>query len=432
MKLFITALACLITSNISGQGWEQFYGGPEAESGESVQQTSDGGYIIAGMTNSFGNGSNDVYLIKTNENGVELWSQTYGGTGIDHGYSVQQISDGGYIIAGMTNSFGNGGYDVYLIKTSENGVEQWNQTYGSPYEDYGYSVQESSDGGYVIVGYTETLGNEEYDVYLIKTDGFGIEQWTQTYGEETWNFGNSVQLTLDGGFIICGFTGNIEPYEYYVYLIKTDWNGIEQWSQTYGTEFAHLGYSVQQTSDGGYILTGSSLSLSTNFDVYLIKTDDNGVEQWSQTYGGTNVDEGYSVQQTTDGGYIIAGYTGSFGNGLYDFYLVKTDGFGIEQWSQTYGATGIDQGYSVQQTTDGGYIIAGETRNKEGGEWNVYVIKTDSEGTLSSSFTIPTQSSNRNLDKIIDGLGREVNHTPNQILFYLYDDGSVEKKLIVE
>ncbi|MGY8884053.1 MAG: hypothetical protein ACKVKI_00910, partial [Flavobacteriales bacterium] len=97
MKLFITALACLITSNISGQGWEQFYGGPEAESGESVQQTSDGGYIIAGMTNSFGNGSNDVYLIKTNENGVELWSQTYGGTGIDHGYSVQQISDGGYI-----------------------------------------------------------------------------------------------------------------------------------------------------------------------------------------------------------------------------------------------------------------------------------------------------------------------------------------------
>ena len=303
---------------------------------------------------------------------------------------------------------------------------------GLSYEDYGYSVQESSDGGYVIVGYTETLGNEEYDVYLIKTDGFGIEQWTQTYGEETWNFGNSVQLTLDGGFIICGFTGNIEPYESYVYLIKTDWNGIEQWSQTYGTEFAHLGYSVQQTSDGGYILTGSSLSLSTNFDVYLIKTDDNGVEQWSQTYGGTNVDEGYSVQQTTDGGYIIAGYTGSFGNGLYDFYLVKTDGFGIEQWSQTYGATGIDQGYSVQQTTDGGYIIAGETRNKEGGEWNVYVIKTDSEGTLSSSFTIPTQSSNRNLDKIIDGLGREVNHTPNQILFYLYDDGSVEKKLIVE
>jgi hypothetical protein len=318
-----------------------------------------------------------------------------------------------------------------LISVSVVG-QGWEQTYGGLGSDYGKSVQQTTDGGYIITGYTDS-GNATFDVYLIKTYGNGVEQWSQTYGGTDSEIGRSVQQTTDGGYIITGNSYYAEPLgigSSDVYLIKTDGNGVEQWSQTYSGPNDGVGYSVQQTTDGGYIITGYTNSFENGQeDVYLIKTDGNGVEQWGQIYGGPNYDVGTSVQQTTDGGYIITGY--SFGNGSSDVYLIKTDGNGVEQWSQTYGGTNIDWGYSVQQTTDGGYIITGRTNSFGNGSFDVYLIKTDSEGTLSSSFIIPTPS-NRKLEKVVDALGREVNHTTNQILFYIYDDGSVEKKFVVD
>jgi hypothetical protein len=433
MKYLIFVFACLISVSVVGQGWEQTYGGLGSDYGKSVQQTTDGGYIITGYTDS-GNATFDVYLIKTYGNGVEQWSQTYGGTDSEIGRSVQQTTDGGYIITGNSyyaEPLGIGSSDVYLIKTDGNGVEQWSQTYGGPNDDVGYSVQQTTDGGYIITGSTKSFGKGYVDVYLIKTDGNGVEQWSQTYGGTDNEIGRSVQQTTDGGYIITGYTSSSFGNGFYdVYLIKTDGNGVEQWSQTYSGPNDGVGYSVQQTTDGGYIITGYTNSFENGQeDVYLIKTDGNGVEQWGQIYGGPNYDVGTSVQQTTDGGYIITGY--SFGNGSSDVYLIKTDGNGVEQWSQTYGGTNIDWGYSVQQTTDGGYIITGRTNSFGNGSFDVYLIKTDSEGTLSSSFIIPTPS-NRKLEKVVDALGREVNHTTNQILFYIYDDGSVEKKFVVD
>jgi hypothetical protein len=437
MRHLITALACLLSFSVFGQGWEQTYGGSDDERGFSVQQTSDGGYITTGRTDSFGNGSSDVYLIKTDGSGVEQWSQTYGGAGDDVGASVQQTSDGGYIIAGWTYSFGNGSSDVYLIKTDGNGLEQWSQTYGGTDPDGGKSVQQTTDGGYIICGYTRSFG-VFHDAYLIKTDGNGIEQWSQTFdGSGSFDNFSSVQQTTDGGYIMCGDTDNYVDYysDDDVYLIKTDGNGIEQWIQTYGSYYYESGYSVDQTTDGGYIIVGT---LSSPYigtlpagQIILIKTDSNGAEQWYQYYGISH-EYGWSVKQTTDGGYIMCGHTGSFfADNSEDVYLIKTDGNGVEQWNQTYGGTDTDMGFSVQQTTDGGYIIGGTSWSNETG-YDVYLIKTDSEGTLSSSFTITTPSSNRKLEKVIDALGREVNHTTNQILFNLYDDGSVEKKFVVE
>ncbi|MDB0007091.1 hypothetical protein N9E30_03975 [Flavobacteriales bacterium] len=395
MKNLILTLIITLPLTLWGQGWEQTFGGEDEDYGNSVQQTTDGGYIITGYTYSFGNGDIDVYLIKTDENGNEIWNKTFGGEYNDIGYSVQQTTDGGYIITGYTqndNMLENA--NVYLIKTDENGNEQWSQTFDGIDGDCGYSVQQTTDGGYIIVGNTSITYNLGYSyVYIIKTDENGNEQWSQTFGgEDCYNYGYSVQQTNDGGYIITGFTCSFGNGGYDIYLIKTDENGNEVWNKTFGGEGSEFGYSVQQTTDGGYILVGNTNSLTITLEeyevelVYLIKTDGNGNEQWAQTFAGgffSDYGNGYSVQQTNDGGYIITGQTtgGTFGTSTYDVYLIKTDENGNELWSQTLGGEGVDDlGRSVQQTTDGGYIIVGNTNNANGDD--VYLIKTDGYGNI--------------------------------------------------
>jgi hypothetical protein len=279
MKKLLLILLCVPLIGL-GQGWEQIFGfGQIGGYHNSVQQTSDGGYIITGTTGDIC--FMDIYLIKTDGNGDSLWIKTFGGIGDQEGNSVQQTTDGGYIITGTTYSFGNGGSDVYLIKTDGNGIEQWSQTFGGTDDERGHSVQQTTDGGYIITGQTQSFGNGNYDVYLIKTDGSGIEQWSQTFGGTDDDSGYSVQQTTDGGYIITGFTsilwGGIANGGRDVYLIKTDGYGVEQWSQTFGGTGWAFGSSVQQTTDGAYIISGEIEGGSAlGFQLYLIKTDSNG------------------------------------------------------------------------------------------------------------------------------------------------------------
>ena len=366
------------------------YGGKENDFGYSVKQTTDGGYILTGSTNSFGNGNYDVYLIKTNSQGTEEWNKTLGGSNQEGGYSVQQTTDGGYIVTGNTYSYGNGEYDVWLIKTDSQGIIEWNKTFGGSEYDDGRSVQQTTDGGYIITGKTDSFGNGGYDVYLIKTNSNGNEEWNKTFGGSNWDVGNSVQQTTDGGYIITGYTfsfGNVNGQND-VWLIKTDSNGNEEWNQTFGGSQNEYGSSVQQTTDGGYIITGSTV-YTENFDgdVLLIKTNSEGIEEWNKTFGGSNTDFGNSVQQTVDGGYIISGYTivdynPRWGNSNVDVYLIKTNSNGNEEWNKTFGGNKSDRGHSVQQTTDGGYIITGSTSSFGSftHDSDIWLIKTDSEG----------------------------------------------------
>jgi hypothetical protein len=412
MKKLLLILLCLPFIGF-GQTWENTYG--VNAGGISVQQTTDGGYIICGGIEV--NGNLDVYLLKTDGNGIEQWTKTYGDTSQEIGYSVQQTTDGGYIICGYTDSHpdssGNPMRDMYVIKTDGSGNSQWIKTFGGNEFDGGRKVQQTNDGGYILCGNTNSYGNGNGPI-LVKIDGNGVEQWHQTFG-----VGNIISMhqTTDGGYILSGQTG-VVPINY-VYLIKTDSNGILQWTRDLGVGEAEArGNSVQQTSDGGYIITGFGGEHG-----YLIKTDGIGNPQWINTPSDI---KGYSVQQTIDGGYIMTGRIKI--NVDDDVYLLKTDGNGQEEWSKTFGGINYDVGHSVQQTTDGGYIIAGATASFASG---VYLIKTDGSGNITSTFNIPTPNSNRKLEKVVDILGKETKQT-NQPLFYIYDDGTVEKRIVIE
>jgi len=357
--------------------FEKTYGGIYFDRGYSVQQTNDGGYIIAGIfSDSISSGSiiPNVCLIKTNSSGDTLWTKIHGGNPCGEGYSVQQTNDGGYIITGITiyNCLSDSSFtDVYLIKTNSLGDTLWTKTYGGTGNDYGWYVQQTNDNGYIIAG------NSLNGIILIKTDINGDTLWTKTYGG---NEGYSVQQTNDNGFIITGYTWNLGAD---IYLIKTDSTGDTLWTKTYGGTDWEFGNSVWQTNDNGYIITGSTKSFGAgSTDVYLIKTDANGDTLWTKTYGGSSHDSGSSIQQTNDNGYIIAGYTSSFGAGSTDVYLIKTDANGDTLWTKTYGGDTLEGAYSVQQTNDNGYIITGYTISLGEGEGDVYLIKTNENGNI--------------------------------------------------
>lgn len=373
--LLIVSGLLLSLPAFSQQRWQKTYGGIGRDWGYSVQQTSDGGYIVAGTTSSFGD-STQVYLIKTNALGNTLWTKTYGGTGGDYGYSVQQTTEGGYIIAGYTESFGDS-TQVYLVKTNAFGDTLWTRSYGGTFCDWGYSVRQTSDTGYIIAGTTFSFGNF-LQVYLIKTNAQGDTLWTRTYGGGSIEGANSVKQTFDGGYIVTGLTGEYPTYQ--VYLVKTNASGDTLWTRTYGDTAWDEGYSVQQTSDTGYVIAGRTGPFWA-CRVYLIKTNVSGDTLWTRTYGGPGLSWGLSVNQTSDQGYIIAGRYDTTGYGA-QVYLVKTNSFGDILWTKSYGESGSEFGYSVQQTSDGGYIVAGGTSSFGDTLGDVYLIKTDANGNV--------------------------------------------------
>jgi hypothetical protein len=191
----------------------------------AVQQTTDGGYIVAGGTSSIGAGNSDVYLIKTDANGNTLWTKTFGGTGDEYAYAVQQTTDGGYIVAGDTNSFGAGNRDWYLIKTDANGNTLWTKTFGGTAVDYATAVQQTMDGGYIVAGITNSFGAGNADAYLIKADTNGNTLWTKTFGGTDYDTAYAVRQTADGGYIVAGGTVSFGAGTGDMYLIKTDASG---------------------------------------------------------------------------------------------------------------------------------------------------------------------------------------------------------------
>lgn len=361
-------------------GWSTTYGGPNSDAASSVIQTSDGGYALAGNTHSFGVGDADAWLVKTDANGVKHWSATYGGPDNDFSHSVVQTTDGGYALAGQTYSFGAGSYDFWLVKTDAGGNLQWNRTYGGVDADYAMDMVQTTDGGYALAGFTFSFGAGMADYWLVKTDASGFLLWSRTYGGPDSDGAYSVVQTGDGGYALAGETYSFGAGMADGWLIRTDASGIFQWGRTWGGVDSDFAYSLVQTSDGGYALAGETFSFGAGLsDFWLVKTDANGIMQWERAHGGSHYDYAHSVVQTDDGGYALAGSTLSFGAGSWDAWLVKTDASGIFQWGRAYGGIYYDFAYSVVQTGDGGYTLAGYTSSFGAGGDDMWLRRAEAE-----------------------------------------------------
>ena len=382
-------LFTLLFAGVPDTLWTRVYGGKMDEGGYSVQQTTDGGFVIAGYTWSYSAGGVDIYLLRINPNGDTLWTKSYGGIYNDEAYSIRQTSDGGFIITGSTILTQQGITKTYLLRTDADGDTLWTKTYGdSSHITTGHSVQQVSDDGFIIAGISYHFSENSQphstltDFYLIRTDSEGDTLWTKTYGGDKQDNCFSVQQTSDGGFIIGGYTTSFGAGGHDIYMIHTDSIGDTLWTKTYGSPREEQAKSFLQISDGGFIILGSISDTSgRNADIYAIRTNADGDTLWTKTYGGDDTDEGCSIHQTSDEGFIIGGGTISSGKIDYDVYCIRTDPSGDTLWTWTFGGDSYDLCKSVQQTNDGGFIIAGSSNFVGTVYSQVYLIRLDKETT---------------------------------------------------
>ena len=322
--------------------WSQIYGGPNDDQARSVVATSDGGFASAGFTESFGAGDADFWLVKTDGSGNVEWNQTYGGEGSEWGSSLIQTSDGGFVITGRKPRYNGDIYgDCWLVRTDFSGNMVWDQTYGGEGSDVVKSIVETSDGGFALAGYTSSFNAEFNDCWMIKTDDLGNLEWNQIYGGPNIDRANALIATSDGGFALACQTESFGAGEYDFWLIKTDMSGNIEWNQTYGGPRNDVPYSLLETSGGGFVLAGHTRSIGHgNEDFWLVKTDKSGNMEWDRFYGSSEHEIAYSLIKNSDSGYTLAGAKefwiwndqGFWEPQHHDFWVVRTNVQGIPEF----------------------------------------------------------------------------------------------------
>ncbi len=395
MKKLLLSLSFLLASVFvySQITFERHYGGAADDGGSSVLQTDDGGYIITAQTFSFGLGTSDIYIIKTDAYGNEIWSKVYGGDGWDAPFQIKKTIDNNYIIVGQTSSFGAGSSDAFLLKIDNNGDSLWFKTYGGTDEDGAYGVDICNDNGFIITGYTYSFAiGYQAAAYLIRTDPIGNELWSKTYYKKTFNQIFDVLKTNDNNFLLAGIT-ETTPADAEGYLIKTNNNGDTLWMKTFGGNSYDSFSSICQDNNGNFILCGTTYSFGAgDYDMYLIKIDSNGQEIWSKTFGGINSDNASSViYNNNENTFMIVGSTQSYGYGGKDVFLVKVNQYGDTLWTKTYGGTADDVGGDLYKTNDNGIIMTGYTKSF-GNISDVYLIKTDANGQVAGIDDYPSMN----------------------------------------
>ena len=358
------------------------------------QQTADGGYVIAGSGNSFTHGMHDLFVFKLDATGKKQWRKNYGGLQDELSGFVKQTADGGYILCGCSFSYTNGSSDILVYKLNATGAKQWRKNYGGDMMEMLYGVIQTADTGYAVSGTSSSYtsdGNRDFIVY--KLDASGAKQWRKTYGGEYFDSRPYIQQTTDGGYILGGSTqtythGGVDFLAY-----KLDAAGKKQWRRNYGGTGADEGRVIRQTADGGYVFAGYGESYPTMpnaevpvpaipGDMLVYKLNAAGMKQWRKNLGGSKIDKIEDIWQTSDGGYLVTGYSTSFSGGCYDYLIFKLDATGAKQWRKTYGGDKTDYASFGFQTSDGGYLIYGDSYSysNTGSDRDVLVYKVDATG----------------------------------------------------
>ena len=347
--------------------WNKTYGGNNDDFAYSIIKTMNG-YIIAGKTASFGNGGYDAWLIKVDEEGNEIWNKTYGGSKGDTIYDILETIDG-YILIGETSSFGNGGYDAWLIKVDEEGNEIWNKTYGGNDDDAFFDILEIKDG-YLITGGTQSFGTPFGNVWLIKVDKEGNEIWNKTYGGKKHEIGYCIKDTTNG-YVIAGITSSFGNGGYDAWLIKVDKEGNEIWNKTYGGKEEEYATCIDSISDG-YIMVGTYISYEKGiYDAWIRKIDEEGKEMWNKTYGGYYADAFNCVRAEENGYTIVGGYNLYMEMGYA--WIVKVDREGNIIWNKTVGGRKNDYAWTFVKNEDK-YAVIGSTSSFGNGGYDAWFI----------------------------------------------------------
>jgi hypothetical protein len=356
--------------------FNQTYGGKQSEYASFAVETNDNGFLIAGFTNSYGAGDADIWLLKIDSNGVPEWNKTYGTPGFETSHYIIKTDDNAYLITGRTNYYGAGDLDLLLLKVDQDGNLLWNRTMGGAGDEWMWEIEKTNDGGYVLAGRTNSYGTSLNDYWLLKTDAEGNPEWNVTLGGIEDDRARSLLITDDGGYLIHGWSRSYGAGNLDFWLVKTDQNGNPQWNKTYGGIENERGIPLIKSNDGGYVLAGSTASYGAGAnDFYLVKTDVNGDMIWNKTFGGESGETAGYLLNTVDGGYALVGYTESFGAGKRDIYMVLTDSEGNLVWNKTFGGPETEGVDFCIDTLDGGYLIGGHTQSYGNGEDDYYIIK---------------------------------------------------------
>jgi len=388
------ALFVLVFVVATFAGWDKYFGDKGSDGAYSVIQTADGGFVVAGFRSAGDESKCDGWVFKLDGSGEVVWSKIYGGENRDKIWEITETDDGGFAAAGYTYSFGDGGTDAWLLRFDSDGDTIWTRTYGGSFGESAYSLAQTKDGGYVVAGTYDQLYDyhppdcNSGDVYIVKTYETGEKVWEHTYGVGICGMDicRSIISMPDGGAAIAGWTETYEGWDD-VYIVRVDSKGDTLWTRTYGGVGDDRGYCIAPTKDGGFIITGKSESCATcKEDLYLIKIDADGDSMWTRTFGTGFNDWGMSVAQTSDGGYIVVGttdwrYDEDKGYYISDIYLLKTNSKGKLLWEELFGGERENRGCWVEETSDGGFIVAGIVNTEDAGN-QVYVVRTDKNGRM--------------------------------------------------
>lgn len=357
-------------------------------------QTKDGGYIATGITSCQGQGSFDLSVIRMDNKGSVLWTKVMGGGSQEYGMKVVQSTDSTYAIGGYVKSVGAGASDMFLCSMDDQGDTLWTRTYGFSSQDYAQNMIQTADKGFVLIGSTRDLNTSDDNIYLVKTDEEGNPLWSKSFGGASGSsYGYSVIELSDGSLVLAGHTSCF-GIDQDVIIIKTDKSGNTIWSKTIGAEDDY-GYDIQSTADGGFIVCGKSRK-SYSDNAYLIKLDKDGNKEWSKLYGEASLNDiAYKVIVLSDG-YLMSGETNSYGTGQYDLMMIKTDTNGVVQWANRYGFDGaFDYGGYASLANDGGFVFTGQAQKQIGStNYDWMIIKTDNNGQIDCNINAisPTEA----------------------------------------